>query len=52
MPANKVKSHIKYSAKGVSKKVQLELYKKLLRPRLIEEKMLSLLRQGKISNRW
>ena len=27
----------------------LELYKKLVRPRLIEEKMLSLLRQGKIS---
>jgi len=49
MPANKVKSHMDYSSKGISKKMQFELYKKLLRPRLIEEKMLSLLRQGKIS---
>ena len=49
MPSSKVKSHIKYNPKGISKKTQLELYKRLLRPRLIEEKMLSLLRQGKIS---
>jgi 2-oxoisovalerate dehydrogenase E1 component len=27
----------------------LDIYEQLLRPRLIEEKMLSLLRQGKIS---
>mgnify|MGYP006404251701 CR=1 FL=1 len=32
-----------------SKEVQLSLYKRLLKPRLIEEKMLVLLRQGKIS---
>jgi 2-oxoisovalerate dehydrogenase E1 component len=32
-----------------SKEVQLDLYKRLLKPRLIEEKMLVLLRQGKIS---
>ena len=32
-----------------SKEVQLSLYKHLLKPRLIEEKMLVLLRQGKIS---
>ena len=32
-----------------SKEVQLNLYKRLLKPRLIEEKMLVLLRQGKIS---
>ena len=40
---------IKYSTKGISQKLQKELYYNLLRPRLIEEKMLILLRQGKIS---
>ena len=38
-----------FSHFSVSKSQQLELYKKLLLPRLIEEKMLVLLRQGKIS---
>ncbi len=38
-----------YSAKGFSNKKLLELYRAMLRPRLIEEKMLILLRQGKIS---
>ena len=32
----------------LSKKTLLDLYKKLLKPRLVEEKMLILLRQGKI----
>ncbi|MBW2960775.1 alpha-ketoacid dehydrogenase subunit alpha/beta [Mesonia aestuariivivens] len=33
----------------ITKELQLVLYKRLLKPRLIEEKMLILLRQGKIS---
>ncbi len=33
----------------LSKKVQIELYKALIRPRMVEEKMLIYLRQGKIS---
>ena len=40
---------MKFSADKISNKKQLELYKALKKPRLIEEKMLSLLRQGKIS---
>jgi len=44
----KESSSIVYDAKGLSKKKQLELYELMLRPRMIEEKMLSLLRQGKI----
>lgn len=35
--------------KGFSKKRLLEIYRTLLKPRMIEEKMLILLRQGKIS---
>ncbi len=34
---------------GLSKEVLIELYKAMLKPRMIEEKMLILLRQGKIS---
>lgn len=41
--------NIQYSNQGLSKKIQLELFKKMLKPRMIEEKMLILLRQGKIS---
>ncbi len=41
--------NIRFSPEGISKKLQLELYKKMLKPRMIEEKMLILLRQGKIS---
>ncbi|MGB5236423.1 MAG: thiamine pyrophosphate-dependent enzyme, partial [Flavobacteriaceae bacterium] len=41
--------HIRYSSTGISKKLHIELYKKMLKPRMIEEKMLILLRQGKIS---
>ncbi len=34
---------------GVDKSILLHLYKRMLKPRLVEEKMLILLRQGKIS---
>lgn len=40
---------IKYSKKGFDPKTLLHLYQQLLHPRLIEEKMLNLLRQGRIS---
>ncbi len=40
---------IQYDKKRLSKKKLLSLYNGLLRPRMIEEKMLLLLRQGKIS---
>ncbi len=40
---------MRYSSGGISKKLQIELYRKMLKPRMIEEKMLILLRQGKIS---
>ncbi len=40
---------IEYSKTNLSKDIQLELYKNMIKPRLIEEKMLVLLRQGKIS---
>ena len=45
----KVSDYINYDPKGLAKKTQVDLYYKMVRPRLIEEKMLSLLRQGKIS---
>lgn len=38
-----------YNSKGVSKSVLKEMHENLLKPRMIEEKMLILLRQGKIS---
>lgn len=38
-----------FNRNGYSKKKLIELYKAILKPRLIEEKMLILLRQGKIS---
>jgi 2-oxoisovalerate dehydrogenase E1 component len=38
-----------FNKKGFSKKLLLKLYEDLLRPRMIEEKMLILLRQGRIS---
>ncbi len=40
---------MKYSKEKLSDAVLLKLYKDLLKPRMIEEKMLILLRQGKIS---
>jgi 2-oxoisovalerate dehydrogenase E1 component len=41
--------HIKYNRKGLTDEELVMLYKELLKPRLIEEKMLVLLRQGKIA---
>ena len=38
-----------YKKYNVSKEVKLQLYRSMLKPRMIEEKMLILLRQGKIS---
>ncbi|MDA9898272.1 dehydrogenase E1 component subunit alpha/beta [Flavobacteriales bacterium] len=38
-----------FNRKGISDEQLLELYKAILKPRMIEEKMLILLRQGKIS---
>jgi 2-oxoisovalerate dehydrogenase E1 component len=40
---------MKFQKKGLSKEQLLQLYTELLRPRMIEEKMLVLLRQGRIS---
>ena len=40
---------IQYRADGISKQQMVDLYHAMLKPRLIEEKMLKLLRQGKIS---
>ncbi|MBU6342122.1 MAG: dehydrogenase, partial [Bacteroidetes bacterium] len=42
-------SLIQYSKKGFKEATLLQLYEQLVKPRLIEEKMLNLLRQGKIS---
>lgn len=38
-----------YQNRDVSEEMQLQLYRMMLKPRMIEEKMLILLRQGKIS---
>jgi len=38
-----------YNTKGINTEILVSLYKSLLKPRLIEEKMFVLLRQGKIS---
>ena len=46
---NSKKQHITYSKKGLDNKTLKLLYKNMLKPRMIEEKMLILLRQGKIS---
>ncbi|WP_179344950.1 alpha-ketoacid dehydrogenase subunit alpha/beta [Winogradskyella ursingii] len=43
------KSNIDYDRKNLSDKSLLKLYYNMLKPRMIEEKMLILLRQGKIS---
>ncbi|PCJ94835.1 MAG: dehydrogenase [Flavobacteriaceae bacterium] len=40
---------MEYLDKGISKEIQLKLYRDMLKPRMVEEKMLILLRQGKIS---
>ena len=41
--------HFDYDRSKLNDKILLKLYKSMLKPRLIEEKMLILLRQGKIS---
>ncbi|QNK77569.1 alpha-ketoacid dehydrogenase subunit alpha/beta [Winogradskyella undariae] len=43
------KSNIDYNKRNLNDKTLLKLYYNMLKPRLIEEKMLILLRQGKIS---
>jgi 2-oxoisovalerate dehydrogenase E1 component len=43
------KRHIEYDRSGFEDKELLDIYKHLLKPRMIEEKMLILLRQGKIT---
>ena len=40
---------MKFNRKGLADEQLIELYKAILKPRMIEEKMLILLRQGKIS---
>ena len=42
-------THIEFNSNGLANEKLLELYKGMLKPRMIEEKMLVLLRQGKIS---
>ncbi len=41
--------HIEYIKESLDTQTLIELYKKLLKPRMIEEKMLILIRQGKVS---
>lgn len=45
----KLETAIKFNREGISDELLFDLYKAILKPRLIEEKMLILLRQGKIS---
>ena len=49
MKVTKTSSNINYISKGLESETLLSLYRNMLKPRLIEEKMLILLRQGKIS---
>jgi len=49
MKTSNYTSNIKYSIADLDTHVLLSLYRNMLKPRLIEEKMLILLRQGKIS---
>lgn len=42
-------AHIKYNREGLSNETLIDLYKALVKPRIIEEKMLVLLRQGKLA---
>lgn len=41
--------NIQFDKKDLSNEVLVDLYKKLLKPRMVEEKMLILIRQGKVS---
>lgn len=49
MKISKISSGTQFSINGIKKKTLLLLYENMLKPRLIEERMLVLLRQGKIS---
>ncbi|MDA9343660.1 dehydrogenase E1 component subunit alpha/beta [bacterium] len=49
MKVTKTSSKIDYTSEGLESETLLLLYRNMLKPRLIEEKMLILLRQGKIS---
>ena len=49
MKVTKTSSKIDYTGEGLESETLLSLYRNMLKPRLIEEKMLILLRQGKIS---
>lgn len=49
MKVTKTSSNILYASEGLEPEILLSLYRNMLKPRLIEEKMLILLRQGKIS---
>ncbi len=49
MPSSKTKSAITFKKGRLSRNLLKQLYRQLLKPRMIEEKMLILLRQGKIS---
>ena len=40
---------MKYDIKGIDKDVLVELYRNMLKSRMIEDKMIILLRQGKVS---
>ena len=40
---------MKYDVKGIDKDVLIQLYKNMLKSRMIEDKMIILLRQGKVS---
>src|SRR5690606_34689413 len=49
MPLKKTYYFMEAPSEMLTKEILLDLYKKLLKPRLIEEKMLILIRQGKVS---
>lgn len=49
MKTSKMQPNLQYDSHGLDADVLKQLYTNMLRPRLIEEKMLVLLRQGKIS---
>lgn len=46
---NEIQAQLTFERKGLSNELMIHLYKALLKPRMIEEKMLNLLRQNKIS---
>jgi len=49
MSENSTSNPIEYDSKNLDNNILVKLYKNMLKPRLVEEKMLVLLRQGKIS---